>query len=252
MGRAPMDAPAYLTKGDGRRLAFRRMAGRAPTLLFLPGYASDMTGAKAESLAAWAAGRGQAMLRFDWSGCGRSDGRFEEQTIGGWLADARAMLALIEGPAAVVGSSMGGWVALLLALAEPQRVAALALVAPAPDFTQWGVAASLTAAERASLARAGVFERPSPYGPEPTRYSRVLIEEGREHLLMGRPIVLGCPVRILHGQADPDVPWQLSLELVERLTGGDVRLTLVKDGDHRLSRPQDLALLRREVEALLD
>lgn len=249
MPSAPMDAPAFLTHGSGRRLAFRHTPGRGPTILFLPGYASDMAGTKAEALAAWAAQHGRAMLRFDWSGCGLSDGRFEEQTIGGWLADARAMLARIDGPALVVGSSMGGWIALLLGLAEPQRVAALALVAPAPDFTQWGIAASVTAAERASLARAGVFERASPYGPAPTRYSRLLIEEGARHLLLGRPIALTCPVSILHGQADPDVPWQLSLELAERLASPDVRLTLVKDGDHRLSRPQDLALLLREVEA---
>ncbi|MFN3288160.1 MAG: alpha/beta hydrolase [Sphingomonadaceae bacterium] len=240
----------FLEPAPGRRLAYQRQPGTAPAILFLPGYASDMTGSKAEALAAWAHGQGRAMLRFDWASCGRSAGRFEEQTIGGWLGDARAMLALLDGPAVVVGSSMGGWIALLLALAEPERVRALALVAPAPDFTQWGLAQTVSAEERAALARHGVFERPSPYGPEPTRYSRALIEEGAAHLLMGRPIGVTCPVRILHGQADPDVPWRLSLELVERLEARDVRLTLVKDGDHRLSRPQDLALLIRDVADL--
>lgn len=225
-------------------------AGRAPTLLFLPGYASDMTGTKAQALADWAAMRGQAMLRFDWSGCGRSPGQFEAQTISSWLEDARAMLDRTQGPALVVGSSMGGWIGLLLALAAPEQLAGLILIAPAPDFTQWGLAETLTADERAALARAGVFERASPYGRTPARYSRALIEDGARHLIMGRPIGITCPVRILHGQADAEVPWRLSLELAERLTSGDVRLTLVKDGDHRLSRPQDLALLRREAEEL--
>ncbi len=241
---------AHLEVAPGRRLAFAHLRGRGPAILFLPGYASDMTGTKAQALADWAAARGQAMLRFDWAGCGRSEGRFEDQTIGGWLGDARAMLGLLDGPAVVVGSSMGGWIALLLALAEPQRVAALVLVAPAPDFTQWALAETITADERAALARHGLFERPSPYGPEPARYSRALIEEGAAHLLLGRAIGVSCPVRILHGQADAEVPWRLSLELAERLETQDLHLTLVKAGDHRLSRPQDLALLLRDVEAL--
>jgi pimeloyl-ACP methyl ester carboxylesterase len=245
-----MPGIAHLEVAPGRRLALERLPGREPAILFLPGYASDMTGTKAQALADWAAASGQAMLRFDWAGCGHSDGRFEDQTIGGWLGDARAMLGLLDGPALVVGSSMGGWIALLLALAEPQRVAGLVLVAPAPDFTQWALAETITADERAVLARHGLFERPSPYGGEPARFSRALIEEGAAHLLLGRAIGVSCPVRILHGQADPEVPWRLSLELAERLDTQDLCLTLVKAGDHRLSRPQDLALLLRDVAAL--
>jgi pimeloyl-ACP methyl ester carboxylesterase len=247
--RVRMDSFSYLATNRGR-LAFRLRRGAGPAILFLPGYASDMAGTKAQHLADWAAARGRAMLRFDWSGCGHSPGRFEEQTIGGWLEDARAMLATLDAPAIVVGSSMGGWIALLLARAAAARVAGLVLLAPAPDFTRWGVAQTLTGAERIALERDGVIERPSAYGPAPVRYARALIEEGAAHGLMGGPIGVAGPVRILHGQADPDVPWRLSLDLADRLAGADVRLTLVKDGDHRLSRPGDLALLTREVADL--
>lgn len=245
-----MESPTLLDRGDGVRLAVRAQPGSGPGLLFLPGYASDMRGSKAEAVAAWAAARGRACVRFDYSGCGESEGAFLDGTIGRWLADAAAVLDAHPGPTILIGSSMGGWLALLLALARPEAVRALVLIAPAPDFTQWGLVDTLTSDERAALARQGFFERANIYGPEPTRYSRALIEDGAQRLLLARPVPFTGPVRILHGQADPDVPWRLSLDLAERLASADVQLHLVKDGDHRLSRPGDLALLLSALEHL--
>jgi pimeloyl-ACP methyl ester carboxylesterase len=202
-------------------------------------------------LAAFCAARGQAMLRFDYSGHGASDGAFEDGTIGAWAADAlTAIDALSEGPLVLVGSSMGGWIALLTALARSARVAGLLGIAAAPDFTETLMWAAMAPAERAALLRDGVLLAPSQYG-EPYTITRALIEDGRNHLLLGGPIALDCPIRLLHGQADPDVPWELALRIAERATSADVEVTLVKDGDHRLSRPRDLALLRRTVAALL-
>lgn len=242
---------AFLSRGEDVSLAIRARQGAGPTFLFLPGYASDMRGTKAEAIDAWAAARGRALVRFDYSGCGESGGRFEDGTVGRWSEDAGAVLEGIEGPVVLVGSSMGGWIALLLALARPDRVAGLVLVAPAPDFTGWGLVDRLTSDERASLAKHGCFERANPYGPEPTVYTRALIDDGAQRLLMGRPIAFSGPVRILHGQLDPEVPWRLSLDLAERTVSADIQLTLVKDGDHRLSRPGDLALLLSLLDQLL-
>jgi len=240
------DDIAHLDR-DGAALAYRRTPGRAPGIVFLPGFASDMTGDKATRLAALAAARGQACLRLDYSGHGASSGRFEDGTIGRWADDATALFdALTEGPQVVVGSSMGGWIALLLARRRPERVAALVGIAAAPDFTR-----RLRAAIPASAFGAdGVFRRPSAYGP-PLAITRALIEEGEQHCLLDGPIAIDCPVRLLHGQGDPDVPWALSITLAERLVATDVQVTLVKDGDHRLSRPADLALLERVVAPLL-
>ncbi len=222
-----------------------------PTIVFLPGYASDMAGAKADAIGTWAARRSQAYVRFDYSGCGRSEGEFAHGTLGKWTADADAAIdAVAPGPIVLVGSSMGGWIALLLALARPAQVLALVGVAPAPDFTR-ALVDTLTSDERAHLARAGGFERPSPYSDTPTLYTRSFIDEASHHLLLDRPIAYHGPVRLIHGQRDPDVPWQLSLELAQRLASGDVQVALVKDGDHRLSRPCDLALLTATLEALL-
>lgn len=232
---------------DGTALAYRRTPGRAPGLVFLPGFASDMTGDKATRLAALAAARGHACLRLDYSGHGASGGRFEDGTIGRWADDATALFdALTSGPQIVVGSSMGGWLALLLARRRPERVAALVGIAAAPDFTRRLRAAIPAAAFGAD----GVFRRPSAYGP-PLAITRALIEEGERHCLLDAPIGIACPVRLLHGQADPDVPWSLSLTLAERLVAADVAITLVKDGDHRLSRPADLTVLERIVAPLL-
>ena len=239
-----------LDRGDGLRLAWRRRAGRGPGVVFLGGFNSDMTGTKAEDLSAFCAAAGRAFLRFDYSGHGASGGQFVDGTIGHWAADAAAVLdALTEGPQVLVGSSMGGWIALLLALRRPARVAGLVGIAAAPDFTA-RLEAALPAEARAALAQDGVWHRPSAYGA-PYPIARALIEEGRRHLLLHAPIAIEAPVRLLHGQQDPDVPWELSLQLAAALAGGDVEVTLVKDGDHRLSRPQDLALLRRTLGPLL-
>ncbi len=231
---------------DGR-IAWARLEGGAPGVMFLPGFRSDMQGSKALALRDACGASGRALTRLDYGGHGASAGRFEDGTIGAWTGDALSVLDRVaQGPQVLVGSSMGGWIALLLALRRPDRVAALVLVAPAPDFTEALMWPAFDATQRATLLRDGVLRLPSPYG-EPTPVTRALIEEGRGHLLLGGPIGIGCPVRILQGMRDPDVPWRHALRLVESLSGEDVRLQLVKDGDHRLSRPQDLDLLVRSV-----
>lgn len=241
------DPYRQLDRGDGVRLAYDLIDGRGPALMFLPGYLSDMNGTKALALAAQARAHGQGMVRFDYSGCGASGGAFADGSIGRWRDDALAVLdAAVPGPVVLVGSSMGGWIALLMALARPRQVAGLVLVAPAPDFTEWGL--ELGGADRTLLAQKGYIERPSAYGPEPYRYHRALLEDAPARTLLDKDLPIQCPVRLLHGQADMDVPWELSLAIAERLQATDVRVMLVKDGDHRLSRPQDLALLLRAVE----
>ena len=236
---------------NGLHLAWAKQTGASPTVVFLPGFRSDMTGDKATQLAAFCAARGQAMLRFDYSGHGASDGAFTDGTIGIWADDALAAIdALTEGPLILIGSSMGGWIALLTALRRPERIAALIGIAAAPDFTEKLMWESMTFDERARLTRDGILHVPSQYG-EPTPITHKLIEDGRAHLLLDSPILLRCPVRLLHGQADPDVPWELALRIAEQLTSDDVEITLIKDGDHRLSRPRDLALLCRTLAALL-
>lgn len=241
-----------LDRGDGVGLAWARRAGAAPTVVFLPGLRSDMTGAKAEAVAAFCAGRGQAVLRLDYSGHGRSGGRFERGTVGRWAEDARLLVdRLTTGPVVLVGSSLGGWIALLLALSRPERVVGLLGLAAAPDFTERLMWEAMPPAEQARLMRDGVLHVPNPYGP-PLPITRALIEDGRTHLLLDRPIPIRCPVRLLHGQCDAEVPWETAIRLAAQLRGDDVRTTLVKGGDHRLSRPGDLVLLRRELAALLD
>ncbi|HTB42949.1 MAG TPA: alpha/beta hydrolase [Acetobacteraceae bacterium] len=240
-----------MDRGDGVELASEKLDGRSPTVVFLPGFRSDMTGDKATALAALCAARGNAMLRFDYSGHGSSGGRFEDGTIGIWTQDAlTAIDHLTEGPLVLAGSSMGGWIAMLCALARRDRIAALVGIAAAPDFTETLVA-MLSFQQRAKLMREGMVHLASQYG-DPTPITRALIEDGRSHLLLDAPIALDCPVRLLQGQADPDVPWELALRIATRITSADVHVTLVKDGDHRLSRPQDLALLCGTVGALLE
>ena len=240
-----------IDNGAGTGLACQRLHGRGPAVVFLPGYRSDMTGDKATALAALCRQRGQAMLLFDYSGHGASGGAFTDGTIGRWTADALAAIdALTEGGLVLVGSSMGGWIGLLAALARPGRVAGFVGVAAAPDFTETLMWETLMPAERATLQRDGVLHVPGAYG-EPTPITLALIEEGRRHRLLGAPIPLACPVRLLHGQADADVPWETSLRLAERITGPDVQVTLVKDGTHRMSRPSDLALLMGVLRQLL-
>ncbi len=238
-----------IDRGDGVPLAWRRLPGRGPGVVFLGGFNSDMTGSKAEFLASWCEARGTPFLRFDYSGHGASGGRFADGTIGRWAEDAaRVVAALTDGPQVLVGSSMGGWIALLLA----RRIAIRALVgiAPAPDFTEDLMWAEFAPEQRATIERDGVWHRPSAYG-DPYPITRALIEDGRSHLLLRAPIALEAPVRILQGQQDPDVPWRHALRIAEAVTGGEVRVHLIKDGDHRLSRPQDLALLGETLAPLL-
>ncbi|HEX8239150.1 MAG TPA: alpha/beta hydrolase [Allosphingosinicella sp.] len=241
-----MDRPDYLDR-DGRRLAFRRREGRGPTLVFLPGYMSDMEGGKAIALDSSARAEGRAMLRFDYSGCGMSDGRFEAQTLAGWRDDALAMLDLVDGPVVLAGSSMGGWLMLLAALERPGRLAGLVGIAVAPDFTDWG----FDEAQKRTIRERGRLEEPSPYGEAPYVTTRDFWESGEALKLLDGEIAVDCPVRLLHGLEDQDVPWQVSIRLTERLRSPDVRLTLVKGGDHRLSRPADLELLIETVESLM-
>jgi pimeloyl-ACP methyl ester carboxylesterase len=245
-----MDRIDYLAAREGVRLAYRHRAGRGPTLIFLPGYASDMDGGKASTLDAWAAGEGRAMLRFDYGGCGLSSGAFEAQTLHDWRGDALAMIDTIaaEGPVVLVGSSLGGWLMLLAALARPARVAGLVGIAAAPDFTAWG----FTDAEKETILGEGRLARPNPYGDEPTVTARAFWRSGEALGLLHGEIAIDCPIRLLHGQADADVPWARALDIARLVRSADVQTLLVKDGDHRLSRESDLALLVATVKTLME
>lgn len=242
-----MDEPDHPTRGR-HRLARRYRPGRAPTLVFLPGYMSDMAGGKASALDAWADSQGRAMLRFDYAGCGLSEGEFEAQTLAGWRDDVLAMIDSLDGPVVLVGSSMGGWLMLLAALARPDRVSGLIGIAAAPDFTDWG----FSDAQKATIRDEGRIEEPSPYGEAPYVTTRAFWESGEALKLLDREIAIECPVRLLHGLDDADVPWRLSLRLMERLRSADVQSVLVKGGDHRLSRESDIALLLRTAAVLLE
>jgi len=248
----------FLEIGEGserRAIAVRQHSGAGPGLFWLSGYKSDMKGTKAAALARWAEDAGRAIVRFDYSGHGESGGVFSNGTIGRWLADALAVFeACCRGPQILIGSSMGGWLALLMVRALRQRqqigpasVAGLVLIAPAVDFTEELMWKRFPPAIKRELEETGVWARPSGYSSEPYLVTRQLIEEGRNHLLLGGMIETGCPVRILQGVEDPDVPWRHAVELVSRLASDDVVLTLVKDGDHRLSRPEDIERLIRAV-----
>lgn len=246
----PVDALRMLDV-DGRSIAVRALAGSGPGVFWLGGFKSDMTGTKAEDLAQWALERKRAYVRFDYSGHGASGGRFEEGTVSTWLADARAVLeACTQGPQILVGSSMGGWIALLLARAlPPGRLKALVLIAPAPDFTEDLMWSGFSEAVRAQILTHGYYALPSAYG-EPYVITRALIEDGRRNLVLNTPFAVGCPVHILQGARDEEVPWRHALRLVTCLAQDDVVFTLVKDGDHRLSRPQDLDRLRAVLNAI--
>lgn len=244
-----MDGVSYLQCG-GRRLACRSRVGRGPALVFLPGYASDMEGGKATALDAWAAEQDRAMLRFDYGGCGTSGGEFEDQTLETWLGDALAMIDHVAppGPLVLIGSSMGGWLMLLAALARPARVAGLVGIAAAPDFTEWGY----SEVQKAQIREAGRLEEPNPYGEAPMVTTRAFWESGQALRLLGSPIAIDCPVHLLHGQKDEDVPWTLALDIAGKLRSADVQTILVKDGDHRLSRESDIALLTATLSSLLE
>ena len=239
----------HLVSSDGNRLAYRHRAGAAPTIVFLPGYMSDMTGSKAEALDLWAAARGQGFLRLDYSGCGASGGRFEDGTLDRWQRDARAVIDhAAPGPVLLVGSSMGGWLALLLARDLGIRCAALVGIAAAPDFTEWGT----SAADRQRFEAGETITEPSAYADTPYITTAAFWRSGQANRLLGGPIAYDGPVRLLHGQGDPDVPWPIALDIADRVSSSDVQVTLVKDGDHRLSRPQDIALLTATLDDVLE
>lgn len=250
------DQPEFIDVA-GRRIAMRRRAGRLPGVCWLGGYRSDMMGSKAEALDAWAEQSGHAFLRHDYSGHGSSGGAFSEGTISTWLADSLAVLATASaGPQILVGSSMGAWIALrmvreLAKAGQSDRVAGLVLLAPAPDFTADLVEPKLTNDQRRQLDERGYFETPSEYGPDPYIYTRRLIEDGRANLVLTGPIDTFCPVHVLQGMADPDVPYTHALKLVGLLPADDVTLSLIPGGDHRLSRPQDIAMMIQAVEAII-
>jgi pimeloyl-ACP methyl ester carboxylesterase len=244
--------PTILTREDGATIAYRQRPGILPGIVFLGGFMSDMSGTKASHLDQYATARGRAYLRFDAFGHGLSSGDFDLATVGRWRADAATVLDhLTEGPQILVGSSLGGWIMLLAALDRPARVAALVGIAAAPDATEALMWRRFSPEVQARILRDDFIDMPSQYGEKPYRFTRKLIEEGRRHLVMDQPLGLACPVRLLHGMQDPDVPWQTSLALAQQVTGGDVEVTLVKDGDHRLSRPRDLDLLTRTLDAIV-
>ena len=254
MGAAlPGDAPGamseaqFYTLPDGRRLAFRYNPGTGPALVFLPGYLSDMAGSKAAAVFDWAKAQGRACLLLDYSGCGASEGLFAGGTLSRWRDEVLALIAAnCAGPVVLIGSSLGGWLMLLVALELPERVAALLGIAAAPDFTDWG----FTPVQKAQLTRGETAFEANPYGPEPTPTHAAFWRDGQALCLLGGEIALDCPVRLLHGQHDADVPWETALRLAGALRSADVQVTLVKDGDHRLSRDGDIAVLLATLAAL--
>lgn len=248
-GTESAQVASILHRPDGKRLAYVTHGRCPPAVVFLGGFRSDMTGTKALALDAWARARDQSFLRFDYFAHGASDGDFAEATVGRWRADALAAIGLLppEAKLVLVGSSMGGWIMLLAALARKSRIAGLVGVAPAPDFTEDLIWNDVPEAVRKTLREKGVYYEVSQYSPEPTPITLKLIEDGRRRLVLRAPIELDCPVRLIHGLSDSDVPWQLSLRLADTLTSRDVAVTLVKHGDHRLSEPADLARLCRTV-----
>jgi pimeloyl-ACP methyl ester carboxylesterase len=240
----------FLNREDGETIAYLRRDGKTPGVLWLGGFKSDMTGTKAEALDAWARERGRAYTRFDYYGHGESSGEFRKGTISRWRDDALAVLdRLTGGPQVLVGSSMGACIALLTAQLRPERLYALVLIAPAPDFTEDLMWAEMEPEIRAQVMEQGEWERPSAYGEEPYPITRALIEDGRRNLVLGSAVALDCPVRILQGMNDADVPWRHALRVVD-VFPGDVTITLIKHGDHRLSTPADLKRIADTLDAL--
>jgi pimeloyl-ACP methyl ester carboxylesterase len=246
-----LKGPSFLQLRRERRLGYQHTPGESPGVLFCGGYTSDMTGTKAIALEAFCREHGRAFTRFDYSGHGASSGDFADGTIGAWAEDALAVLdRVMKGPVLVVGSSMGGWIMLLIALARPERVRGLIGIAAAPDFTEDLLLPQATPEQRRALADRGYWLQPSAYGGEPYPVTRRLLEEARAHLVLRNPIPIRCPVHLLHGQRDPDVPWQTALRLAERLESEEVILELIKAGDHRLSTARDLARITAAIERL--
>jgi pimeloyl-ACP methyl ester carboxylesterase len=253
MPRAGAEAAVPVTSfhalPDGRRIAYRHLRGAGPAVVFLPGYMSDMAGTKAAALMAWAEAGGRECLLLDYSGCGQSPGVFADGTLSRWCEEVVALVdSCIAGPVVLVGSSMGGWLMLLAGRALGARLAGLVGIAAAPDFTDW----SCSADQRARLAAGQTVHEDNPYGPEPTPIHPGFWADGQEQRLLGGEVALDCPVRLLHGQDDEVVPPEISLRLARALRSQDVQVTLVKGGDHRLSRDGDLALLLRTVAALTE
>ncbi|MEC3950840.1 alpha/beta fold hydrolase [Sphingobium sp. HWE2-09] len=247
MNVSPSAPPALFARPDGLRLAYRQRSGIGPTIIFLPGYMSDMEGSKAVALEQWATEQSRAMLRLDYAGCGASEGRFADGTLASWRDDVLLLLdALTQGPVVLVGSSMGGWLALLVALARPDRVVGMIGIAAAPDFTEWG----FTDADKALLATEGRIEEPTPYSDDPYVTTLAFWQSGQALRLLEAEIAIDCPVRLLHGQQDRDVPWYVAVKTAAQLRSSDVQTLLIKDGDHRLSRDGDIALLIRTVAEL--
>jgi len=246
------ESPSILTREDGATIAYRRRTGTAPGIVFLTGFNSDMTGTKAETLDRFCAANGRAFLRFDYFAHGASAGDFAEATIGRFLGDSLAVIdELTTGELLLVGSSIGGWIMLLAALARPERIRALIGIAAAPDATEDLMWQHLSFERREDIITKGAVRIPSAYSEAGYLITRKLIEEARQHLVMRAPIAITCPIRLLHGMADPDVPWQTSLLLADLVASQDVQVILVKDGDHRLSRESDLDLLLRNLQPLL-
>jgi len=244
-----MTDPDFLARPDGLKLAYRHRSGWGPTIVFLPGYMSDMEGGKATALDAWAEETGRAMLRLDYAGCGVSEGKFADGTLTSWRDDVLHLIDnLTEGPVLLVGSSMGGWLMLLVALARPDRVAGLVGIAAAPDFTEWG----FSEMEKARLRRDGRIEEASEYSDEPYLTTMAFWQSGQANRLLNLPIAIDAPVRLLHGQRDDDVPWEVSLKLAAALRSAAVQTILIKGGDHRLSRGEDIALLIATVDEILE
>jgi pimeloyl-ACP methyl ester carboxylesterase len=245
--------PEFLAVGD-RQIAIERRPGRAPGLFWLSGFRSDMTGSKAMTVDAFGQSHDLAVTRFDYSGHGQSGGEFNLGTISRWLEEAEAVFGTTAGPQVIIGSSMGGWIALLLARAlrskGPSRIAGLVLIAPATDMTEL-MLEQMPKKYRRLFDRQGYVDTPSDYSDEPYRINRALIEDGKRHILFGRAIETGCPVAILQGARDRDVPREHTMKLVQHLLTDPVTLTLVPDGEHRLSRPQDLALLENAIEQVI-
>ncbi|KPF63836.1 alpha/beta fold hydrolase [Porphyrobacter sp. AAP60] len=239
-----MTDPMYHTLYDGRRVAFRYTHGAEPCLVFLPGYMSDMSGSKATALFEEAQDKGRACLLLDYSGCGQSDGDFAEGMLSGWRDEVLALIAsYVSGPVLLAGSSMGGWLMLLVAEHLKHRLAGLIGIAPAPDFTRWGYSEE----QRASLAAGETIYEPNPYGPEPTPTHAKFFADAECHLRLDSAIDITCPVRLIHGKADADVPWDISLRLEAMLRSDDIQVSLIEDGDHRLSRTSDIAILKAIV-----
>jgi len=247
------DSVEFLQGEDGERIAYMKRSGKPPGIVWLGGFKSEMIGSKARTLDAWSARQGQAFLRFDYFGHGQSSGDFRKGTITRWKNDALAMIdALTEGPQILIGSSMGAWIALLCTLERAKRVKALLLIAPATDFTDALLWQRLSDDARRSINEQGEWLAPSAYDVRPYPITRTLIEDGRKHLLLDRDVLrrLSVPVRVLQGMRDPDVPWTHAVRLAEAMEG-DVRLVVIREGDHRLSTPSDLRLIERELETLI-